>query len=155
MPKRLFLVTLCLGLIGSLILSSPLVAKPNPPVSSAQPIQTRLPVTAETKDLLLQIATDKLCDPEGEMYCQPHTVFVNEGYAVVLASVQPTAGLFQIYKQVSKKNPQTAASWALIGTYQLIAYQESIEAAKLAKSLEAYFIKVIDDYHEKREQESD
>lgn len=149
-------ITSGLAFAGLLMLSSPLYAQAATPAtsSSAQSKFVPEPVPAEMQELLLAISNDQLCDPESEMYCAAHTVFAKEGYAVVLASVQPTSGLFQVYQQISKANPQTAAAWKLIDTYSLDAYQEELTEAKLPKALQTYFITAIEDYFEQRQKKN-
>jgi len=104
--------------------------------------------------LLLKLSNDKLCDPESEMYCEAHTVFVKDGYAIVLASVQPTAGLFQLYQQTSSEDPQTAKTWALKGTYQQLDYETEIEAAQISNDLKDFFKQAFQKYIEKQRQQS-
>lgn len=99
------------------------------------------PISLE--QMLLNLSYAKLCNPDSEMFCQPHTVFIKGDYAVVLASVQPTAGLFQVFHQKSQAQPQTDQHWELIGTYQLSFYEETLLEAKLPKAPEAYFMQAI------------
>ena len=101
---------------------------------------------AEIKQQLLKLGTEKICDPESEMYCEAHTAFVQGTDAIVLLSVQPTAGLFVIFQQ------EKTGLWVHRETHSLLDYEEGIAESKLSKASQAYFNQAMTAYLESRQE---
>jgi hypothetical protein len=99
--------------------------------------------TEPVQALLLKLANEKMCDPESEMYCEAHTVFVFKNDAVVLLSVQPTAGLFMVFQK-------DADQWMPKATYGLLDYEKELAKSKLSTTAQAHFNQMITAYLEAR-----
>ncbi len=99
-----------------------------------------LELTSESvQAVLLKLANEKICDPESEMYCEAHTAFVFKNDAVVLLSVQPTAGLFMIFQK-------DADRWTPRGTYPLLDYEKTLVDSELSKAAQKHFIQAFTAY---------
>lgn len=94
--------------------------------------------------VLLKLANEKICDPESEMYCEAHTAFVFKNDAVVLLSVQPTAGLFMIFQKDMDR-------WTPRGTYRLLDYEKTLTDSALSKAVQEHFIQAFTAYVASRE----
>lgn len=122
-----------LGMTASLLIVAPALAESVPPTAT---------------EILLEQAEREICDPESTMYCQPHTVFLKDQYAAVLAAVQPTAGLLLIYTQDAKTK-----AWKRTEKLSLAFYQEELsENSALPEAIAAYFMKQIDTWQRERKQ---
>ena len=122
-----------LGILGSGLVMTPLLAESVPPTAT---------------EVLLEQAEREICDPESAMYCKPHTVFLKDQYAAVLAAVQPTPGLLLIYMQDAKTK-----TWKRTEKLSLAFYQEElIENSELPELIAAHFIKQIGTWQRERKQ---
>lgn len=83
---------------------------------------------------LLKLATDKSCNPESELYCKAHTVFVQDDHALVLLSIEPTAGIMMLYKQ-----QKDTKKWEFKESTTLVAYEYELEAMYLPKAVFDHF----------------
>ena len=77
------------------------------------------------------------------MYCEAHTVFVFKNDAVVLLSVQPTAGLFMIFQK-------DVDQWVAKGTHSLLDYERILVDSALSTSAQEYFTQALTAYLKSR-----
>ncbi len=125
-------------------LSLPVHATPKPVPVKDSTIAKEAKIPAELKAQILKQAQRDICPPEGEsdMYCKAHSVYVLDDYVMVLASVQPTAGIFVLYKS---SGPKTLR-WTLLKdegdatTFSLLAYREVLKEAALPEKVKTYFV---------------
>lgn len=105
---------------------------------------------ATVKQQLLKLGAEKICNPdsESEMYCEAHTAFVFKTDAVVLMSVQPTAGLLVFFQQ------EKTGQWVAKKTSGLLDYEQALIESKFSKSSQAYFTQAIAAHLESRKAKS-
>lgn len=129
--------SLLLSLGGVLFFHAPALSQAPPPVGEKENEQIQQ---------LKKLADERLCDPESEMYCRAHTVFIQDDYALVVASVERTPGVFILYQRKGQR-------WGFQQSFTLLSYAEQIQALEnLAPRLKTYFIQQLDAKYKKKKE---